>query len=153
VAFCALDEGLQPGANSPLHDIVITNIVWCMTYKGTVWGSLYLAHKSRNSIAVVWVMRMGGVIKGWLILAHTRTSTRISCIGQGANSEPRLLGLRHRDLLLRNDLPPPTVSRVWVTAVSAARRVSLRRALLVARVSNDYPSGSSRVFVNSPDGV
>jgi len=38
--------------------------------------------------------------------------------------------------------PPPTVSRVWVAAVSAARRVSLRRALLVARVSNDYTSGS-----------
>jgi len=38
--------------------------------------------------------------------------------------------------------PPTTVSRVWVAAVSAARRVSLRRALLEARVSNDYPSGS-----------
>jgi len=38
--------------------------------------------------------------------------------------------------------PPLTVLRVWVAAVSAARRVSLRRALLVARVSNDFPSGS-----------
>ena len=38
--------------------------------------------------------------------------------------------------------PPTTVSRVWVAAVLAARQVSLRRALLVARVSNDYPSGS-----------
>ena len=48
--------------------------------------------------------------------------------------------------------PPPTVSSVWVvavsgarpvwTVVSAARRVWLRRALLVARVSNDFPSGS-----------
>jgi len=38
--------------------------------------------------------------------------------------------------------PPPTVSRVWVAAVSAARQDWLRRALLVARVSNDYPSGS-----------
>ena len=34
--------------------------------------------------------------------------------------------------------PPPTVFRVCV----AARRVSLRRALLVVRVNNDYPSGS-----------
>ena len=42
--------------------------------------------------------------------------------------------------------PPPMVFRVWVAAVSAARRsarrVSLRRALLVARVSKDFPSGS-----------
>jgi len=48
--------------------------------------------------------------------------------------------------------PPPTVSSVWVvavsgaqpvwTVVSAARRVWLRRALLVARVSNNFPSGS-----------
>jgi len=50
--------------------------------------------------------------------------------------------------------PPPTVFRVWVAAVSAARRsarrvslrrarrVSLRRALLAARVSKDFPSGS-----------
>ena len=43
--------------------------------------------------------------------------------------------------LIEKRSPPPTVSRVWVAAVSAARRVSLRRALLVARVSN-YPSGS-----------
>jgi len=34
----------------------------------------------------------------------------------------------------KEQYPSPTVSRVWVAAVSAARRVSLRRALLVARV-------------------
>ena len=44
----------------PLHDIVITNIVWCMAYKGRVGGRSYSAQKSRNSIAVVWVMLMGG---------------------------------------------------------------------------------------------
>jgi len=45
-----------------LHDIVITNIVWCMAYKGRVGRMSYIAQKSRNSIAVVWVMRMGGGI-------------------------------------------------------------------------------------------
>jgi len=49
--------------------------------------------------------------------------------------------------------PPPTVSSVWVvavsgarpvwTVVSAARRVWLRRALLVARVSNDFRAAVS----------
>ena len=42
--------------------------------------------------------------------------------------------------------PSPTVFRVWVAAVLAARRsarrVSLRRVLLAARVSKDFPSGS-----------
>ena len=50
----------------PLHDIVITNIVWCMAYKGRVAGRSYIAQKSRNSIAVVWVMQMGGGNKGIL---------------------------------------------------------------------------------------
>jgi len=48
---------------------------------------------------------------------------------------------------------PPTVSRVWVAAVSAARPVWLRRELLVARVSDAYPSGSQRVSANSPSGA
>jgi len=48
---------------------------------------------------------------------------------------------------------PPQISRVWVAAVSAARQVSLKRALLVAWVGNDYPSGSLRVSTNSPGGV
>ena len=29
---------LMWGASWPLHDIVITNIVWCMPYKGEVEG-------------------------------------------------------------------------------------------------------------------
>jgi len=45
--------------------IVITNILWCMAYKGRVGERSEIAQKSRNSIAVVWVMRMsGGNIKG-----------------------------------------------------------------------------------------
>jgi len=36
-----------------------------MAYKARVGGGgIYMAHKSRNSIAVVWVMRMGGGNKG-----------------------------------------------------------------------------------------
>jgi len=31
---------------SPLHDIVITNIVWCMAYTGWVGGRSYIAQKS-----------------------------------------------------------------------------------------------------------
>ena len=32
--------------------------------QGGSGGGMYMAHKSRNSIAVVWVMRVGGVIEG-----------------------------------------------------------------------------------------
>jgi len=46
--------------------IVITNIVWCMAYKGRVGVGSYMSHKSRNSIAVVGVMRTGGASKGMI---------------------------------------------------------------------------------------
>jgi len=36
----------------PLHDIAITNIVWCMAYKGSVGGGAYLAQWARDSIAI-----------------------------------------------------------------------------------------------------
>jgi len=36
----------------PLHDIAITNIVWCMPYKGSVGGGAYIAQWVRNSIAI-----------------------------------------------------------------------------------------------------
>jgi len=78
----------------PLHDIVITNIVWRMAYKERVgggWGrgskkgsggGEYIAQKLHNSIAVVWVMRMGGGNK-WMIDSCTHeTSERLFCIGQ-----------------------------------------------------------------------
>ena len=50
----------------PLHDIVITNIVWCMAYKGRVGGRICMEQDFRNGIAVVWVMRMGGGDKGMI---------------------------------------------------------------------------------------
>jgi len=46
---------------SPLHDIAITNIVWCVAYKrgsGRVGGRIL--RKSCNSIAIVWAMQVGG---------------------------------------------------------------------------------------------
>ena len=49
-----------------LHDIVITNIVWCMAYKGRVGGRSYIAQKLRNRVAVVWVLQMGGGGKGMI---------------------------------------------------------------------------------------
>jgi len=51
---------------SPLHDIVITNIVWRMAYTGRVGGGSYIAQQSRNSIAVVWARLMGGGNEGMI---------------------------------------------------------------------------------------
>ena len=36
----------------PLHDNVITNIVWCMANKGRVGGGAYNAQWACNSIAI-----------------------------------------------------------------------------------------------------
>jgi len=47
-----------------LHDIVMTNIVWCIASTGRVRGRSYVAQKSRIRFAVVWVMKTGGVNKG-----------------------------------------------------------------------------------------
>jgi len=49
-----------------LHDIVITNIVWCMACKGRVGERSYNAQRSRNSISVMRVMQMGGGNKGMI---------------------------------------------------------------------------------------
>jgi len=51
----------------------MTNIVWCIAYKGKVGGRSYIAQKSRNSIAVVWVMQMemGGAGNKWMIYSCT----------------------------------------------------------------------------------
>ena len=35
-----------------LHDIAITNIVWCIAYKGGVGGGVYIAQWWCNSIAI-----------------------------------------------------------------------------------------------------
>ena len=43
----------------PLHDIIITNIIWCMSYKREVEGGLYIARWLCNSIATVWAMQAG----------------------------------------------------------------------------------------------
>ena len=44
----------------PLHDIAITNIVWCVEYKRAVGEGAYIAQWSCNSIAIVWAMQGGG---------------------------------------------------------------------------------------------
>jgi len=36
----------------PLHNIAITNSVWCMAYTGGVGWGAYIAQKSWNSIAM-----------------------------------------------------------------------------------------------------
>jgi len=36
-------KGAQRHLSWPLHDIAMTNIVWCMTYKGGVGGASYIA--------------------------------------------------------------------------------------------------------------
>ena len=49
---------------SPLHDIAMHNIVWCMAYK---WGSeagSNIAQWYCNSIATVWAMQVEGAMKG-----------------------------------------------------------------------------------------
>jgi len=65
-----------------------------------------------------------------------------NCAKAGGNAVRSVITVCLAHMYVEDRSPPPTVSRVWVAAVSAARRVWLRRALLVARVSNDYPSGS-----------
>jgi len=67
-----------PGGGSRLHDIVITNIVWCMASPGRVGVRSYIAHKSRILLQQCGSCKWAGVIKGELILAHTITSERIS---------------------------------------------------------------------------
>jgi len=54
----------------PLHDIVITNIVWCMTYKRE--GS-YTAQSSSNSIAPGWAMQVGAR-NDWMVESCTKAS-------------------------------------------------------------------------------
>ena len=42
----------------PLHDIAITNIVWCIAYKGRVGGGAYIAQWLCISIAIVLTMQV-----------------------------------------------------------------------------------------------
>jgi len=44
----------------PLHEIAITNIVWCMAYKRVGRGASCIAQESCNSSAIVWAGNAGG---------------------------------------------------------------------------------------------
>jgi len=68
------------GAPWPLHDIAITNVVWCMACTRRVgWGGSYIAQQSCNNSAIVWAMRVGGGMKSGMIRSHKPRSTTISC--------------------------------------------------------------------------
>jgi len=41
----------------PLHDIVITNIIWCISQKRGVGVGSYIAQSSCDSIAIEWAMQ------------------------------------------------------------------------------------------------
>ena len=56
-------KGTVGGECWPLHEIVITNIVWCLACKRDVEGGSYLAQKSCNTIATVWALQVGGGMK------------------------------------------------------------------------------------------
>ena len=44
----------------PLHDIAITNIVWCMAHKRGVGGRSCVSQSDCSSIAIVWALLVGG---------------------------------------------------------------------------------------------
>ena len=71
---------------SPLHDIVITNSVWCMAYQRQVEGGRGGGSILPDSRATVLQQcgqcRRAGRIKGRLSSAHTIRSRTISCKGQ-----------------------------------------------------------------------
>jgi len=46
------------------HDIAITDIVWCMAYKGGVSRRVYIAQWSRKSNAIGKAFQVGEGIKG-----------------------------------------------------------------------------------------
>ena len=52
--------GEEHTAGWPLHDIVMTNLVWCMAYKREVEKVCYTAQWPGNSIVTVWPIQMGG---------------------------------------------------------------------------------------------
>jgi len=60
----ALETGLFALQIKPLHDIAITNFVWCMVQnRGVRGGGSYIAQWTCNSIAIVRVMQVGGANK------------------------------------------------------------------------------------------
>jgi len=61
-----------------------------MAYKGRVGGGVYMAQKSRTSIAVVGVVRMGGGNKGMIASCTHKTVERISCIGQDSSGAAKV---------------------------------------------------------------
>jgi len=116
----------------PLHDIVITNIVWCMAYTGKVGGRSYIAQKSRNSIAVVWVLQMGwgnkGMIDAW---THKNKWKNILYTPTRFEAAYRLLPRRNRLLhRVKGLAPPPLYTHAHIhPGVSHAARPCPGKAL------------------------
>ena len=104
----------------PLHDIVIANIVWCMTYTREVEGGLILP----NTCAIVFQQcgqcKWAGGIKGRLIRAQKTRNIRISCKG-------RITGTVA--LLLATDKVRFIDSVIAVAGYSRSRLISWRRLL------------------------
>ena len=67
----------------PLHDIVTTNIVWCVAYKREVEGRGGVVYLPKSRAVVLQQCRRADIIKERLICAQTTGSKRISCEGQG----------------------------------------------------------------------
>jgi len=57
---CEVHPSRRGGGELAFNDIVITNMIWCMTYKREVEGGSYLAQLPWYSIATLWAMQVGG---------------------------------------------------------------------------------------------
>jgi len=66
----------------PLHDIVITNIVWCLAYQREVEGGRILSNSRAIVLQQCGPCRRVGRMKGRLTCAHTTQSKTIFCKGQ-----------------------------------------------------------------------
>ena len=62
-------------SSQPLHDIAITNIVWCMAYKKDVGRRAYIAQWSCNSIAIGQALQVRGGNKR-MIDSHNKAVKR-----------------------------------------------------------------------------
>jgi len=69
-------------ADWPLHDIVLTNIVWCMAYKGRSKRGRILPNSRATVLQQCRQCRRAGRMKGRLTRAPTVRSKTISCKGQ-----------------------------------------------------------------------
>jgi len=66
----------------PLHDILVTNSVWCMAYKRGVWGGRILPNSRAIVLQQCGQCRRARRMKGGSIRAQTARSLKISCGGQ-----------------------------------------------------------------------